>query len=418
MTSFLRRCLPLACACALMLGAGAPAFADDANGLQSERLQRAAFEGDMVELSEALAAGGSVDSFDEHGYTPLIWAAQQGHADAVALLLARGAKVDLTDKKGYTALIWAAQQGQVDVMKQLLAAGAAIAPREKHGYSALDWASRQGHLDAVKLLLAHGADPALHFPNSPTPLELARRSGNAELIALLSPRPAPKPVEDVPTRVLPTWEVLGHSVTGQPIALGSIGTGPRTVLLVGTIHGDEAQGEGVIMRLLREIQERPSIIRGTRLLVVPVSNPDGKLRHTRGNARGVDLNRNFPTNWSKTGVGRTYGGPFPLSEPESRLLMALIEREHPSLIVSFHAAMMCNNFDGDGAEEIARNMARLNGYRLLQNIGYPTPGSLGQQAGGKMGIPIITLEVGHEADEPLYAKVRDSLMLAVAPGKR
>ena len=50
---------------------------------------------------------------------------------------------------------------------------------------------------------------------------------------------------------------------------------------------------------------------------------------------------------------------------------------------------------------------------MLPEIGYPTPGSLGQQAAYAMGIPIVTLEVGHEAPAPLYAKVRDSLVLCL-----
>jgi protein MpaA len=128
---------------------------------------------------------------------------------------------------------------------------------------------------------------------------------------------------------------IGHSVAGRairPVILGDPAAEHR-VLVVGCIHGSETAGIAITRRLVAA--GAPS---GTEIVVVPAMNPDGCARGTRGNAHGVDLNRNFPSNWAA--IGRPgalqYSGPHPLSEPESRYAVALIERLRPQITIWFH----------------------------------------------------------------------------------
>src|SRR3954447_7799776 len=88
--------------------------------------------------------------------------------------------------------------------------------------------------------------------------------------------------------------LTGHSVQGGPIrVVERDGAAPgRTVLVVGCIHGNEDAGIAVTKLLLRG--PRPA---AGRLLVISDLNPDGRRAHTRVNADGVDLNRNFPSEW-------------------------------------------------------------------------------------------------------------------------
>lgn len=393
--------------CSLLLtltlwGGAAPVARAEAPG----SLYRAIFAGDVATVAAELERGTDLEAVNAHGHTPLIWAAQHGKAEIVRLLLAKGAAVEAADANGYTALIWAAQEGYIKVAELLLAAGADQGRVEKHGYTALMWASQQGYTGIVRVLLARGADPAFTTAGG-SAIELARRFKRDDVLRLFGVLKPHKAIR---------WKVLGRSVKGAPIRLAEAGEGPRTVLFIGGIHGDEPQGETVIQKLLADVEADPRLLSGHRLLAVPVANPDGTARSTRFNARGVDLNRNFPTRWRKSRPGRQFGGHRPLSEPETQALQRLIRSERPALIVSFHAPLACTNYDGAAALPLARAMSELNGYRLLANIGYPTPGSLGLHAAHGHGIPIITLEFGQEPVHTLYPRVRESLLLAFGRG--
>ena len=127
-------------------------------------------------------------------------------------------------------------------------------------------------------------------------------------------------------------QVIGHSVEGRPIlAFEDSAPSPALKLLVvGDIHGNEAAG----MRIARRLIAGGAPAR-TELLVVPTINPDGVAAGTRGNAHGVDLNRNFPFRWRPLGGGE-YSGPRPLSEPETRATHHLVLREKPDITIWFH----------------------------------------------------------------------------------
>ena len=88
--------------------------------------------------------------------------------------------------------------------------------------------------------------------------------------------------------------VYGISVEGVPLTLHRPDAGRAEIVILAAIHGDEPETTVVVSEALR------CLPRGDlQAAVILCGNPDGLLRGTRGNVRGVDLNRNFPTsNWS------------------------------------------------------------------------------------------------------------------------
>ena len=107
----------------------------------------------------------------------------------------------------------------------------------------------------------------------------------------------------------------------------------RTVLVVGDIHGNERAGRAVVRQV-----RRMSPPDGVRVFSVASANPDGEQASTRQNARGVDLNRNWPHRWR--GGGRPFDtyfpGPHAASEPETRAMRRLIRRVRPDVTLWYH----------------------------------------------------------------------------------
>lgn len=151
--------------------------------------------------------------------------------------------------------------------------------------------------------------------------------------------------------------VIGKSVRGKPIKAVQIGdpAGEHVVLAVGVIHGDERAGLRIVDAVRGRVSD-PATLRGTQLWLIPSVNPDGMRMRTRKNARGVDLNRNFPFRW-RGGVPRSsgyYPGPRPASEPETKAVMAFARRVLPDLSVWYHqpwgAVLACHGRPQLGAE--------------------------------------------------------------------
>ena len=152
------------------------------------------------------------------------------------------------------------------------------------------------------------------------------------LAAEREPEPAAAPGGTAATAAA---ETFGRSAQGRPLRVVRTGdpAAPARVLVVGSIHGNETAGHAVIARLRRT---RPP--RGVQLWTVVTANPDGVRAGTRQNARGVDLNRNFPFRWS--GGGRPFDTYFPgraaASEPETRALRRLVRDVRPDMTVHYH----------------------------------------------------------------------------------
>lgn len=170
------------------------------------------------------------------------------------------------------------------------------------------------------------------------------------------------------------------------------------LLLIAGLHGEEPDTTVILSRACRSLP--PSDI-APDVGIILSANPDGLAAGTRGNARGVDLNRNFPaSNWSadestarwhvEDSDGLPIGtGASPSSEPEVAALIKLIEAHAPQRILSLHGPLDC--VDDPRESELGLWIASETGSPLVTDIGYPTPGSMGSWAWERC-LPIVTWE--------------------------
>jgi protein MpaA len=163
-------------------------------------------------------------------------------------------------------------------------------------------------------------------------------------------------------RAHPQWLPLGRSERNRLIVAFHTGDPTGTpVLVVGCIHGTECAGLAIAKALER-------VDTDLDLWVVPNLDPDGYAAGTRQDGRGVDLNRNWSSQWPGGGHpwDTYYPGPRPFSERETRIARKLILRLQPQVTVWFHQHMDLVWAWG-GSSQAGRIYARAAGMRFYHH---------------------------------------------------
>ncbi|WP_374699517.1 ankyrin repeat domain-containing protein [Wolbachia endosymbiont (group A) of Limnophora tigrina] len=124
---------------------------------------------------------------ENHGWTPLHFAAQENKKDIAELLIARNATVDARNYRGWTPLHEAASKGKLDVAKLFVKERANVNARNNKGWTPLHEAAKKGNSDIVDFLIkTNGTDIEAQSRNrKDTPLHVAAGEGKLEVVKLL-----------------------------------------------------------------------------------------------------------------------------------------------------------------------------------------------------------------------------------------
>jgi hypothetical protein len=156
------------------------------------------------------------------------------------------------------------------------------------------------------------------------------------------------------------WFILGNSREGRNIRCYKIGNGPKKILFVAGIHGNEIGAVKLAQNLINWLYSNKEKFFNLTIFIIPNLNPDGfeiakqfhdyfnRGRFGRFNANNVDLDRNFSSkNWQQKSIwprGKDYGdeaievfcGNSAGSELEIQAFASFVGIERIKNIISFH----------------------------------------------------------------------------------
>lgn len=215
------------------------------------------------------------------------------------------------------------------------------------------------------------------------------------------------PTPDATASVSATMSI-GASLRGQTIVLERFGSGSRHILIIAGIHGDE-YGIPVAGSFAKYLRAHPSLVAsGTQIDLIVCANPDGRALKRRGNARGVDLNRNFPTSsWTrKHRRGTLSHGSSPASEPETKAIVRLMKAQRYSRVLALHSAGGLLDHGGTGSLALAKRVSKAAHVPIVSMPG-SYPGSMGGYVAKTLHRPSVIWEL---SSRTLTRRVRAGLL--------
>lgn len=177
-------------------------------------------------------------------------------------------------------------------------------------------------------------------------------------------------------------DIAGKSLDKRNLYYVTLGNAKakKTVYVETSVHAREYMNTKFIMNVIedycrgydsKKYQEKKysKIFNNVKMVIMPMVNPDGvtisqygpkKIRNAtlrknlykvakgfsfkewKANARGVDINRNYAEGFNRKGAKapahKNYPGKTPVSEPETKAQISVVEKVKPNVVICYHQA--------------------------------------------------------------------------------
>ena len=108
---------------------------------------------------------------DDHGFSPLHWAAKEGHLYIIQMLLNKGARVNATNMGDDTALHLAAAHGHRDCVQYIIKHNGDVNAQNEHGNTPLHYACFWNYQSIAELLIEHNSSVTICNKDNETPID-------------------------------------------------------------------------------------------------------------------------------------------------------------------------------------------------------------------------------------------------------
>ena len=210
------------------------------------------------------------------------------------------------------------------------------------------------------------------------------------------------------------WKVIGKTTEGRPLHTRRFGNnGPRTLIVAG-LDGEDRIAVRWIDLLADELARRPELSQSNEVLVFRAGNPDGLMKKVSENARGVLINRNFPSRRYRP-LPDMSSGAGPATEAETRALLDNLYTFHPRRVIHLTATTARTKAAYNrSAREIAGELQRAYSLDVHPLDIEQFPGSLEDFADGTLeaGVLSIQLNVGNDWQQ-IWSKHQPAILTAV-----